>query len=366
MKKMTKTLVLVLALALALCVGVFAAEPTTDGVYNLTVSDGYTLTPNTTAASGEITISGGTVANFFPEAEKFTLSYAETNAANYHMVLALSDNSGVPTESNLVYIDQTSASEGKIDFTVYPSELVDGKTYYVYVVGTELAKTQVASFSYYEYEEPGVAEFNGTKYETLAAALTAAQSAGGGTVTLTSDVTENLIRVMNGVTLDLNGKKLTATVFVAVNGAQITDSSAGDTGRIACANPVFNATNSDFPILDTDGYLFTTVTKMNQTGSGDGSKYTYIFLPKFASGASVLGARGTDADVEFKLVLSWDGGEKILTYTPEMIKDVYANNRAFYAWITNYASYVEKNLTITVTVTSGRGITVAGTPWAIA
>jgi len=365
MKKMTKTLVLVLALALALCVGVFAAEPTTDGVYNLTVSEGYTLTPNTTAASGEITISGGTVANFFPEAEKFTLSYAETNAANYHMVLALFDNSGAPTESNLVYIDQTSASEGKIDFTVYPSELVDGKTYYVYVVGTELDKTQVASFSYYEYVVPTVAEFNGTGYPTVGAAISAASAAGGGTVTLRSDAAETTVRLTGGVTLDLAGKKLTANVFASVSGAQITDSSAGDTGRLVCANPVINKNNADFPILSDTGFLFTTVTKMNQTGSGDGSKYTYIFLPKFAAGADALGTKGTASGVEFKLVLKWDGGEKVLTYTDEMVKDVYANNKAFYAWITNYAGYVEQNLSITVTVTS-RGVTVTGDPWTIA
>ncbi len=364
MRKMIKNFALISLLALALCVGVLAVEPTTNGIYNLSVAEGYAVTPNTAAASGEITISGGTVANFFPEAEKFTLSYAETNAANYHMVFALSDNSGVPTEGNLVYIDQTSASEGKIDFNVYPSELVDGKTYYIYVVGTELDKTQVASFSYYEYTVPVAAEFDGTPYETLAAALSAASKAGGGTVTLRSDVTESTVRLTGGVTLDLAGKKLTANVFATIKGCHVVDSSEGDTGRLVCANPVISATNSDFPILSDTGFLFTTVTKMNQTGSGDGSRYTYIFLPKFAGGADALGAKGTASGVEFKLVLKWDGGEKVLTYTDEMIKDVYANNNAFYAWITNYAPYVEKNLSITVTVTS-RGVTVTGEPWEI-
>jgi len=201
--------------------------------------------------------------------------------------------------------------------------------------------------------------------ETLSGAINELSASGGGVFKLPCDVTESTVRLTGGVTLDLAGRKLTANVFAAIKGCHVVDSSAGDTGRLVCANPIISATNSDFPILSDTGYLFTTVTKMNQTGSGDGSKYTYIFLPKFAGGADALGAKGTASGVEFKLVLRWDGGEKVLTYTDEMIKDVYANNRAFYAWITNYAGYVEQNLSITVTVTS-RGVTVTGEPWAIA
>ena len=214
-------------------------------------------------------------------------------------------------------------------------------------------------------KDVSVASYNGIRYETLTKALAGASAGGGGTVTLLADVTESPVRVQSGVTLDLNGKKLTAAMFITFSGSQVVDSSAGDLGRLVCANPMLQSTSGDLPILTDDGYLFTTATKMNQTGSGDGSKYTYIFLPKFASGADALASRGWDTGVHFQLVLSWDGGEKVLDYTPDLIKDVYANDKAFYAWITNYANYLDKNLTITVNVVSGN-ITIAGDPWAIA
>ena len=210
-----------------------------------------------------------------------------------------------------------------------------------------------------------LASFGGSSYGSIALAIAAADAAGGGTVKLLADVTETPVRVTSGVTLDLAGRKLTATMFVAFAGSSVVDSSEGDLGRLVCANPMIQSTTCDFPILTDSGYLFTAVSKMNQTGSGDGSKYTYIFLPKFAAGESALGALGWDADVHFKLVLSWDGGEKVLDYTSDLIKDVYANDKAFYAWITNYASYVEKNLTVTVTAVSDLGPTVTGTPWTI-
>ncbi len=188
----------------------------------------------------------------------------------------------------------------------------------------------------------------------------------GGTLALPCDVTANSGILRPGATLDLNGHKLTSNAFVSMNGSQVVDSSEGNTGLLVCANPMLSAENKDMPIWNgTDGYIFTEVLKIDQTGSGADGTYTYIFRPKFASGESVIGSLGTESKLNFKLVLSWDGGEKVLAYVPEMVKDVYANNKAFYAWITNYAPYVEKDLSITVSVESALGVTAVGEAHAI-
>ena len=55
----------------------------------------------------------------------------------------------MPTEKNIVYIDQAAAQNGSVSFTAYPSALTKG-TYHVYLVGggTAFAQSQVASFEY--------------------------------------------------------------------------------------------------------------------------------------------------------------------------------------------------------------------------
>ena len=58
-------------------------------------------------------------------------------------------NDGVPTETNIVYIDQTEGGSGGVTFSVYPSGMVDGGTYYIYVAGNGTTRTAIASFTYY-------------------------------------------------------------------------------------------------------------------------------------------------------------------------------------------------------------------------
>ena len=372
MKKMMKTLTLALVLVLALCVGVFAAEPTTDGIYNLDVAEGYTVTPNTNAAAEDITIEGGVVENFFPDAFKMTVSYAETNAANFHMVFALNDATGVPTESNLVYIDQTSAEEGKVDFTVYPSELVDGVTYNVYVVGTELDLTKIASFTYYEHEElppapTGVATFGGTGYDSLAAAIAAAEAAGGGTVQLIADATEGMMMLSTGVTVDVNGKTLTTDGAMSFGG-YIVDTSADNSGKVICMQGMLipAATNPDLVVWNgTDGYIFTEIEQvLTQKDTSVAGKYKLTFLPRFTQIAKIAPLLadngGEDHGVDIKVKLLWNGGEKELTYSDDMIKTVYGGN-AFTVTLTGYEAFLDLGLKLQVVV-EANGVIAASDP----
>lgn len=151
MRKLWKIFLLAGVLCAILCVGTLAAE--SSGVYDVQTSTGYTLTPQT-AGKSDISASSVTINNaakqFYANAERFTLTGPSTNG-NQYLVLALSGDSDVPTQDNIVYIDQIGATSTTVTFNVYPSALTSGDTYNVYMVGTgaDEAYKQVASFTYY-------------------------------------------------------------------------------------------------------------------------------------------------------------------------------------------------------------------------
>lgn len=153
MRKLWKIFLLAGVLCAILCVGTLAAEASTSGVYDVKTSTGYTLTPQT-AGKSDISASSVTINNaekqFYANAERFTLTGPSTNG-NQYLVLALSGDSDVPTQDNIVYIDQTGATSTTVTFNVYPSALTSGATYNVYMVGTGAGESykKVASLTYY-------------------------------------------------------------------------------------------------------------------------------------------------------------------------------------------------------------------------
>lgn len=128
MKKLLRTLLLAAALTALLCVSALAA----DSAVSITDQTGATLTPKT--AEGEtITKKDGKYEN----AVKFDVNATGTQGSQY-LLLVLRDQN-VPTEKNIVYINQAAAGEdGKLAFTgsdaAYPMTMTSG-TYYVYLVG---------------------------------------------------------------------------------------------------------------------------------------------------------------------------------------------------------------------------------------
>lgn len=153
MRKLGKIFLLAGILCAILCVGTLAAEASTSGVYDVKTSADYTLTPQT-AGKSDISASSVTINNaekqFYANAERFTLTGPSTDG-NQYLVLALSGTSDVPTQDNIVYIDQTGATSTTVTFNVYPSALTSGATYNVYMVGTGVGESykKVASFTYY-------------------------------------------------------------------------------------------------------------------------------------------------------------------------------------------------------------------------
>lgn len=159
MRKLWKIFLLAGVLCAILCVGTLAAEASTSGVYDVKTSTGYTLAPQT-AGKVDITVSSETIngfaEQFYANAERFTLTGPISDTGNQNLVFALKGdtaalgtNTTIPTENNIVYIDQKAADGSAVTFSIYPSALESGVTYGIYVVGTSTSYTKVASFSYY-------------------------------------------------------------------------------------------------------------------------------------------------------------------------------------------------------------------------
>lgn len=127
MKKLLRTLLLAAALTALLCVSALAAD---SAVSNVT---GNILTPKT-AEGAEITADTN---GKYENAVKFDVNATGTATSQY-LLLVLRDQN-VPTEKNIVYINQAAAgANGAISFTgsdaAYPMTMTSG-TYYVYLVG---------------------------------------------------------------------------------------------------------------------------------------------------------------------------------------------------------------------------------------
>lgn len=143
MKKLLRTLLLAAALTALLCVSALAAD---SAVSNVT---GNILTPKTAEGAEIKADTNGKYEN----AVKFDVNATGTKGSQY-LLLVLRDQN-VPTEQNIVYINQAAAGEdGELVFTgsdaAYPMTMTSG-TYYVYLVGDGKefsASDPAASFTY--------------------------------------------------------------------------------------------------------------------------------------------------------------------------------------------------------------------------
>lgn len=161
MKRWIRPLLLVALLVSVLTVGAAAADPTTDGIYG--VSKSGVITPRD--ADGNLVNASDSYdqKGFYADAVKFDVTCSGLVAGEQYLLLVLNDTS-VPNDSNIVYINQKAAdSNGTVTFdgmdAAYPSKLEKDRTYYVYVVGEGKAfkaiDGAVASFRYYQAYELG-------------------------------------------------------------------------------------------------------------------------------------------------------------------------------------------------------------------
>lgn len=149
-------LIVMLSLMTVSAVAAEATEPTVAGIYGI---EGSGITPKT-ESDGAITPTdiGTGYKGFYADAVKFDVSASGLTAGEQYLLLVLSDNKA-PGDENIVYINQAASNEdGAVSFTgleaAYPSSLVNGNTYYVYLVGLNktftAGETQIASFEYYQ------------------------------------------------------------------------------------------------------------------------------------------------------------------------------------------------------------------------
>lgn len=147
MKRRILALLLAVLTLTALTAAAFAANTTTEtlGAFNLKDSDGFVLT-----------VEGGTGdGGFYANANKFKLTCTGL-PGQYSLVLLLKEGAdqsegtkGIPTESNLQYIDQQDIKAQAAEFILFPKQMEPG-TYNVYVSTNSVNLTQVASLEYGE------------------------------------------------------------------------------------------------------------------------------------------------------------------------------------------------------------------------
>ena len=139
-------LTLVLTLAL-LAVPAMAAE-ITPVVYDLEVKSGYTVslkTANGGAAAAYTGIVGNSyTGTVYENAAKLTLTF--TGEAGKQYMVFLLEGKEVPTEDSIQYINQADGTV-TVTFEIYPKDLKAEGEYHLYVSGTDLDYTEVATFS---------------------------------------------------------------------------------------------------------------------------------------------------------------------------------------------------------------------------
>ena len=153
MRKFFSIGIVALLLVNLVSVTALAASSADPGIYDVTLSSGYDVTYKALDKGGnEVTgkaakLDGTSAEKFFANAVKLkvTISGLEDE---FQLILAQSEY-GVPTQSNIVYIDQETSADGKVEFTVYPKSLSSGSTYYVYLANAS-GRRELLTFKYYQ------------------------------------------------------------------------------------------------------------------------------------------------------------------------------------------------------------------------
>ena len=169
-------------------------------------------------------------------------------------------------------------------------------------------------------EDPNTAKIGDEKYLTVEAALAAAKP--GETIVMTADSDESgsILLLLNGVTLDLNGKTLKANYLITTTGgANVIDSSDGEGLLVIAKNNLTVVNQSCLPIwIEAEGgYRFVQVTlKMQGTAKADGSFLMQYYFTGALDGELKSQFQNV-AQNDMKLVLrvtykSMDGSDAIL------------------------------------------------------
>jgi len=145
---------------------------------------------------------------------------------------------------------------------------------------------------------------NGTEYKSLTEAMAALEETGG-TLQLQQDVTESVVTVRSGITLDLNGHTVDSKYFTCYG--SVTETGDGGTALVKAARLHIAGQDSYLPIYDSQdgGYRF--------------YKYTLENL-----GAKAVDGNSNAVKFGFRLVLNNADGYDVLTATTDEALDTFA------------------------------------------
>ena len=155
-----------------------------------------------------------------------------------------------------------------------------------------------------------------------------------------------------GVTVDLNGKTLTATSVDTTTGGRIIDSVG--TGKLATNAYAAGSEQGQLPIAVDDGYVFENVTVAQKLEKVNDNEAAYKFYFSKNDAQTFLKEAADNEDATVKIVINYDGLDEALKYTigAQDLK-TYANN-----WDVNMFTLTisgingKTNLTCGVEVTS--------------
>ena len=212
---------------------------------------------------------------------------------------------------------------------------------------------------------PGGAQVNGKYYETVSEALADAKP--GDTVTLLRDTVEGTVIVTEDIGLDLNGYVLTATYVFAVNGSNIVDNSADNTGvlKVNANRVMISKTNVQLPVWNGEGYVFTTVIYRTRVSDQTADKFQFAFLPQFKRSATKLledGAEGNKVTIEVRVSwLTQKGREyRYFVFNEGQVDRVVGTNGAFLLTFSGFSQLaMESDITVEGMVISETGVAIA-------
>lgn len=124
MKRLLRPLLLLVAMTALLSVSVFADSGTGTGFFDIDIgkTDGVTVTPDGDGRLNVIWDSSteGPTSALYQNSEKLTVKLTGAQTGCWYFILLTTGNSVNPTESDIFYVDQVTATGSTVTFSVLP------------------------------------------------------------------------------------------------------------------------------------------------------------------------------------------------------------------------------------------------------
>ncbi len=293
--------------------------------------------------SESVTLEKESLELYSGESAKLTATVKPDNTINKKVFWTSSDESVATVDKNGVI---TAVGAGEATITVTTKDMGHTDSCVVNVTASAAA-------------------VDGQFYSTLEKAMAAVGE--GDTVQLLSDVTVNYITIDPEVTLDLNGKTLTADYVIGFNGSVI----CGE-GRLKVARDkvALDQTNGGaLPVYDGEGYIFIEVGFENRTAMV-GEK-TYAFSPLFEVKAHEALLEGyAVSGIRVVVRLNWTKAGNYeatqdFTYLDKMVDTVIESydganyDKMFVAEFAGSEAGEATNVTVSAAIISDTGVEIA-------